>query len=179
MMNESPSTTGPNYKREFERERQRLAQLWDAYEDQEKEMSNLKEQVAQLKGTLEEKERIIRSLKEVLATRDTENRELHIELTALRSERTTWDPRVKDLEQKVRLQKDQFGKLYKLAEELDMELKEARTQIEQLVERFHRNLDAIGFEAGVDPVPLGTKGYIKFRTQLSGTIHQVIFIKID
>jgi chromosome segregation ATPase len=143
-MNESPSTTGPNYKREFERERQRLAQLWDAYEDQEKEVTNLKEQVSQLKETLEEKERIIRSLKEVLQTRDTENRELHIELTALRSERVTWDPKFKELEQGKRLTNDQLGKLYKLAEELDMELKEARRQIDSRDRWYKKNILVMG-----------------------------------
>jgi chromosome segregation ATPase len=144
VMNESPSSTGPNYKREFEKERQRLAQLWDAYEDQEKEVNHLKDQVDTLKMTLDEKERIIRSLKEVLQTRDTENRELHIELTALRSERTTWDPKLKDLEQKLRLQKDSFGKLYKLAEELDLELKEARSQIEARDRWYKKNILVMG-----------------------------------
>ena len=143
-MNEAPSTSGPNYKREFEKERQRLAQLWDAYEDQEKEVNDLKDQVLQLKETLEEKERIIRSLKDVLQSRDTENRELHIELTALRSERSTWDPRLKELEQKLRLQKDQFGKLYKLAEDLDMELKEARSQIEDRDRWYKKNVLVMG-----------------------------------
>jgi chromosome segregation ATPase len=143
-MNESPSTTGPNYKREFEKERQRLAQLWDAYEDQEKEVNNLKDQTHQLKESLEEKERVIRSLKEVLQTRDTENRELHIELTALRSERNTWEPKFKELEQKVRLQQDQFGKLYKLAEDLDLELKEARRQIESRDRWYKKNILVMG-----------------------------------
>ena len=143
-MNESQSTSGPNYKREFEKERQRLAQLWDAYEDQEKEVNHLKDQVQQLKDTLDEKERIIRSLKEVLQTRDTENRELHIELTALRSERTTWDPKVKELEQKVRLQQDQYSKLFKLAEELDLELKEARGQIDARDRWYKKNILVMG-----------------------------------
>ena len=143
-MNEAPSTSGPNYKREFEKERQRLAQLWDAYEDQEKEVNDLKDQVQQLKETLDEKERVIRSLKDVLQSRDTENRELHIELTALRSERSTWDPRLKELEQNLRMQKDQFGKLYKLAEDLDMELKEARSQIEARDRWYKKNVLVMG-----------------------------------
>lgn len=143
-MNEGPSTTGPNYKREFEKERQRLAQLWDAYEDQEKEVNNLKDQVQQLRESVEEKERIIRSLKDVLTTRDTENRELHIELTALRSEKQIWEPRVKELEQKVRLQQDQFGNLYKVAEELDLELKEARRQIDVRDRWYKKNILVLG-----------------------------------
>ncbi len=143
-MNESLSTSGPNYKREFEKERQRLAQLWDAYEDQEKEVNHLKDQVHQLKDTLDEKERIIRSLKEVLQTRDTENREIHIELTALRSERTVWDPKVKELEQLVLLQQVQFAKLYKVAEDLDLELKEARGQIESRDRWYKKNILVMG-----------------------------------
>ena len=141
-MNDSP-TTGPNYKREFEKERQRLAQLWDAYEDQEKELGNLRDQVQQMKQTLEDKERVIRSLKEVLAQRDTENRELHIELTALRSERSTWDPKLKDLEHDHRLEKDRFGKLFKLAEDLDLELKEARRQLEARDRWYKKNILAM------------------------------------
>ncbi|NIP35721.1 MAG: hypothetical protein GWN18_12180 [Thermoplasmata archaeon] len=51
---------------------------------------------------------------------------------------------MKDLEQKVRLQKDQFGKLYKLAEELDMELKEARSQIEARDRWYKKNILVMG-----------------------------------
>jgi hypothetical protein len=36
-----------SYRREFEKERQRMAQLWDAYEEQEKELDRLKEEVAE------------------------------------------------------------------------------------------------------------------------------------
>ncbi len=48
------------------------------------------------------------------------------------------------MEQKVRLQKDQFGKLYKLAEELDMELKEARAQVEARDRWYKRNILVMG-----------------------------------
>ncbi len=140
MVDPSTDASGMNIKRELEKERQRLAQLWDAYEDQEKEVNRLKERVVQLERDLEEKERIIRSLRDVLAARDTENRELHIATTSLRTEKNQWDPRLKDLEQNLRMEQDRFAKLFKLAEDLDTELKEARRQIEVRDQWFKKNV---------------------------------------
>ena len=67
-------------------------------------------------------------------------RELHIEVTALRSERSTWDPKIKDLEHDIRTEKDRFGNLFKLAEDLDLELKEARRSLEARDRWFKKNI---------------------------------------
>ena len=47
-----------------------------------------------------------------MSARDAENRELLIELTTLRSEKATWEPRLKELEADLRLEQDRFSKLF-------------------------------------------------------------------
>jgi len=140
-MNEAPgAVSGIDYKKEFEREQDRLARLFDAYEAQEKELQSAKERITKLEETINEKERVVRSLREVLSSRDADNRELQIELSALRAEKASWDPRLRELEANIRLEQDRFGKLFKLAMELDAELKEARAQIEARDHWYKKNV---------------------------------------
>ena len=90
--------------------------------------------------TISEKERVVRSLREVLTSRDADNRELQIELSALRAEKASWDPRLRELEANIRLEQDRFGKLFKLAMELDAELKEAKAQIDARDRWYKKNV---------------------------------------
>ena len=140
-MDEPPMVApASDYRKEFERERQRLTQLYDAYELQEKELASLKEKLSKQEEVLSQKEGVIRSLREVLAARDAENRELHIELTGLRTDKSTWEPRIKELEAKMRLEQDRFGNLFKLAMDLDAELKEAKSQIDARDRWYKKNI---------------------------------------
>jgi len=140
-MDEPPmAAPASDYRKEFERERQRLTQLYDAYELQEKELASLKEKLSKQEEVLTQKEGIIRSLREVLAARDAENRELHIELTGLRTDKSAWDPRIKELESKLRLEQDKVGNLFKLATDLDAELKEAKAQIDARDRWYKKNI---------------------------------------
>jgi chromosome segregation ATPase len=140
-MDEAPmGAPAADYRKDFERERQRLTQLYDAYELQEKELQSLKEKSTKLDETIAEKDRVIRSLREVLSGRDAENRELHIELSGLRAEKSSWEPRLKELEANIRLEQDRFGKLFKLSMDLDAELKEAKNQIEARDRWYRKNI---------------------------------------
>jgi chromosome segregation ATPase len=140
-MDEPPvAAPASDYRKEFERERQRLTQLYDAYELQEKELAGLKEKLSKQEEVLSQKEGVIRSLREVLAARDAENRELHIELTGLRTDKSTWEPRIKELEANMRLEQDRFGNLFKLAMDLDAELKEAKSQIDVRDRWYKKNI---------------------------------------
>jgi chromosome segregation ATPase len=140
-MNEGlPAMSGIDYKKEYEREQERLKRLYDAYEIQEKEFQAAKEKITKLEESITEKDRVIRSLREVMSARDAENRELHIELTTLRSEKATWDPRLKELEADMRLEQDRFSKLFKLAMDLDAELKESQSQIDARDRWYKKNI---------------------------------------
>jgi prefoldin subunit 5 len=63
----------PDYQREFENERRRLAQLWDAYEEQDREVQRLQKRVDELEETLRDKDDTIATLKGVM---DIQNIEL-------------------------------------------------------------------------------------------------------
>jgi len=128
----------------YEQERQRLAKLWDAYEKQEKEMASLKEKVGHLENDLMDRERIIKSLKDVLETRDRRTRELEIEMTSLRGDKSGWEPRLKALETDLRLERERFAKLFALAEELEEEVKLAKKAIAARDDWYRGHVDVLG-----------------------------------
>jgi len=128
----------------YEQERQRLAKLWDAYEKQEKEMAALKEKVGHLENDLMDRERIIKSLKDVLESRDRRTRELEIEMTSLRGDKSGWEPRLKSLETDLRLERERFAKLFALAEELEEEVKLAKKAIATRDEWYRNHVDVLG-----------------------------------
>jgi chromosome segregation ATPase len=128
----------------YEAERQRLAKLWDAYEKQEKEMASLKEKIGHLESDLLDRDRIVKSLKDVLETRDRRTRELEIEMTSLRGDKTGWEPRLKALETDLRLERERFAKLFALAEELEEEVKLAKKAIESRDEWYRSHVDVLG-----------------------------------
>jgi chromosome segregation ATPase len=125
----------------YEQEKLRLAKLWDAYEKQEKEMAALKEKIGHLENDLMDRERIIKSLKDVLEGRDRRTRELEIELTSLRGDKTSWEPKIRSLEADLRMERERFAKLFILAEELEDEVKLAKKTIEADDEWFGTHLD--------------------------------------
>jgi len=125
----------------YELERQRLAKLWDAYEKQEKDFASLKDRVTNLEAELADRDRIIRSLKDVLEGRDRRSRELEIEITTLRNEKNTYDPKVQQLTTDLRIERERFAKLFALAEELEEEIKMAKKAIEARDEWFRTHVD--------------------------------------
>jgi len=128
----------------YEQERQRLAKLWDAYEKQEKEIAALKEKTGHIENDLLDRERIIKSLKEVLEVRDRRTRELEIEMTSLRGDKSGWEPRLKALETDLRLERERFAKLFALAEELEEEVKLAKKAIAARDDWYRGHVDVLG-----------------------------------
>lgn len=143
--------TAEDLRREFLAERERLAKLWDAYEAQEKEVSALKNKITVLEREISEKDRIVNSLKDVLEARDRENRELEIEVTALRGDKASFGPKVSELTKALRVEKERFAKLFQLAEELDEELRVARKEISARDEWFRIHVDQLrGISKAID-----------------------------
>jgi len=132
-----------DYRKEFIAERERLAKLWDAYEQQEKEVAALKNKITMMEREIGEKERIIRSLKDVLEARDRENRELEIELTSHKAEKSSVEPKLNELQSSLRVEKERFAKLFKIAEDLDQELKTSRSEIQARDEWFRIHVDSL------------------------------------
>jgi chromosome segregation ATPase len=152
MVNE----TVVDYRREYEKEQGRLTKLWDAYEIQEKDFEQAKEKIKVLESVIQEKERIILSLRQVAENRDTEIREMEVRLSSLEREKETFEPKIKGMEKDLKKQRDQFAKLYSLAEELDEELRYTRKQLEIRDEWFRDHIqvfssmcNAIGDREGI------------------------------
>ncbi len=130
-----------DYRKEYEKEQERLTKLWDAYEIQEKDFEQAKDKIKVLENVIEEKERIILSLRQVAENRDTEIRELEIRTTSLEREKSEFDPKQKEMQKELKGQRDQFAKLYSLAEELDEELRYARNEIEVRDDWFREHIN--------------------------------------
>jgi chromosome segregation ATPase len=125
-----PIEADVDYRREYEKEQERLTKLWDAYAIQEKDFEQAKEKIKVLEDVIEEKDRIIQSLRQVAENRDSDIREMEVTISSLERENHGFEPKLKEMEKELKKQKDQFSKLYSLAEELDEELRYSRKQIE-------------------------------------------------
>lgn len=136
-----PNESSIDYKREYEKEQDRLTKLWDAYEIQEKDFEQAKEKIRVLEDVVAEKDRIIQSLRQVAENRDAEIRDLEVRVSSLERENASFEPKMKELERELKKQRDQFAKLYSLAEELDEELRYARKEIEIRDEWFRDHIN--------------------------------------
>jgi chromosome segregation ATPase len=131
-----------DFKRQYEKERERLAKLWDAYEIQESELRQNKEKITKMSEILADKDRIIISLKHVLETRDAELRNAQIELNKLKKEREEFQPNMDELQRLYREEKDKLSKLFVLAQELDTNLSAAKQDILVRDEWFKAHVEA-------------------------------------
>jgi chromosome segregation ATPase len=136
-----PDDTVVDYRKEYEKEQGRLTKLWDAYEIQEKDLEQAKDKIKVLESVIQEKERIILSLRQVAENRDAEIRDMEVGITSLERAKAEFEPKMKELESDLKKQRDQFAKLYSLAEELDEELRYARKEIELRDEWFRDHIN--------------------------------------
>ena len=134
---------GKDYKSEWLRERERLAKLWAAFEGQEKELRTLRDKVFDFERTIAEKERLLRSLKDLVEARDRTNRNYELELTSSRQAREDYEPKLKEINKELQIEKARFAKLFALAEDLDEELRRRQREIEIRDEWFRTNVDVL------------------------------------
>jgi len=118
-----------DFEAKYKKERERLTKLWEAYEDLEREFERANERVASLEESVDEKDRIIMSLKEVLEARDEEIRDLEIDIARLKKSEDEYQPKLNELSEAYRKEKDRVTKLFEIAEELDRELSEKRREV--------------------------------------------------
>jgi chromosome segregation ATPase len=129
-----------DYKEAFEKEKLRLAKLWEAYEVQQRDIEGINAKVLGLEKEVDEKERIVKSLKEVLEMRDKEIRELDIERSKLRHRNAELEPRIESLESDMRSELERFSKLFALAEDLEADLNKAKAEIVRRDVWFKENM---------------------------------------
>jgi chromosome segregation ATPase len=124
-------------------DKERLAKLWNAYEMQEKELADIKSNIENYETAISEKDVMVSTLKEALASRDKEIRELEIKNSKLDKETSESKPKLEELQKTLKIEKERFAKLYSLAEELEADLKEARSAIDNRDKWFKENIDVL------------------------------------
>jgi predicted flap endonuclease-1-like 5' DNA nuclease len=112
------------------KDQERLAKLWDAYEEQEREFNLALKKISELEKKNRELEKINATLKKVTEGRDREIRELEIKETALEEENSQFRPELERLESLYQDEKERYAKLFAITEELEEELETARTELE-------------------------------------------------
>ena len=112
------------------KDQERLAKLWDAYEEQEREFNLALKKINDLEKKFNETSKINTTLKKVTEGRDREIRELEIKVTALEEENSGFRPELERLENLYREEKERYAKLFAITEELEEELDTARTELE-------------------------------------------------
>ena len=133
---------------ESKKDQERLAKLWDAYEAQEKEYESALKKISVLEAKIKEKDRINETLRKVVEARDQELRELEIKSTALEQALARTEPKVDELTRTHKLEKERYGKLFAIAEELEEELAVARKEIDARDQWYKRNISVMENLAG-------------------------------
>ena len=87
-------------------EQQRLEKLWDAYEQQEKDLNASLDQINILEADIETKGTMITSLQELLGDRDSKLRELEVERQRQMKVEAEYAPKIDEMEETI---KDQTG----------------------------------------------------------------------
>lgn len=118
--------------------------LFDAYEKQEKEIDGERARLRDARERVAELEQKLQTARELAESRDRENRNLEEELLFLRKEKEKYEPRTQELTLSLRAEKERYSRLFVVAEELEVELKQARRAIEVRDEWFRRHLNVFG-----------------------------------
>jgi predicted flap endonuclease-1-like 5' DNA nuclease len=122
----------------LDKDKERLAKLWDAYEEQEREFNLALKKIASLEGKMTETSKINSTLKKVTEGRDREIRELEIKVTALTEENELFRPELERLETLYKDEKERYAKLFAITEELEEELENARVELEMRDKWFQK-----------------------------------------
>jgi len=117
-------------EKEFGRDQERLAKLWDAYENQERELDLAMKKISDLENKLKEHERINGTLKNVVETRDKEIRDLEIKVVSLEEEATRYQPQIDELTRLYKDEKERYAKLFIITEELEEDLAGTKKELE-------------------------------------------------
>ena len=102
-------------------EQQRLEKLWDAYEQQEKDLNAALDRINFLEADIETKETMITSLQELLTERDTRITELEVERQRQSKIEAEYEPRIKGMEENMTDQTEKYARLLSITQEMEDE----------------------------------------------------------
>ena len=124
-------------------EQQRLEKLWDAYEQQEKDLNASLDQINILEADIGTKGTLITSLQELLGERDAKLRELEIERQRQMKVEAEYAPRIEEMEDTIKDQTDKYDRLLSITQEMESELDLARRALHARDSWFNLNVSSL------------------------------------
>ena len=124
-------------------EQQRLEKLWDAYEQQEKDLNAALDRINFLEADIETKETMIASLQELLTERDTRITELEVERQRQSKIEAEYEPRIKTMEENMTDQTEKYDRLLSITQEMEDELDLARRSLHARDSWFNANVSSL------------------------------------
>ncbi len=124
-------------------EQQRLEKLWDAYEQQEKDLNASLDQINILEADIETKGTMIASLQELLGERDSKLRELEVERQRQMKVEAEYAPKISEMEGTIKDQTDKYDRLLSITQEMEDELDLARRSLHARDSWFNLNVSSL------------------------------------
>ena len=124
-------------------EQQRLEKLWDAYEQQEKDLNASLDRINILESEIQTKETMISSLQELLTERDAKLRQLEVERQRQGKIAAEYEPRIKEMEDTISDQTEKYERLLSITQEMEDELDLARKSLHARDNWFNLNISSL------------------------------------
>ena len=124
-------------------EQQRLEKLWDAYEQQEKDLNASLDRINILESEIETKETMISSLQELLTERDAKLRQLEVERQRQGKIEAEYEPRIKKMDDTISDQTEKYERLLSITQEMEDELDLARKSLHARDNWFNLNISSL------------------------------------
>ena len=124
-------------------EQQRLEKLWDAYEQQEKDLNASLDQINILEADIETKGTMITSLQELLGERDSKLRELEVERQRQMKVEAEYAPKIDEMEETIKDQTGKYDRLLAITQEMEDELDLARNALHARDSWFNLNVSSL------------------------------------
>ena len=124
-------------------EQQRLEKLWDAYEQQEKDLNASLDRINYLESDIETRQTMITSLQELLTERDAKLRDLEIQRQRQSKIAAEYEPKIKEMQGIIEDQTEKYERLLSITQEMEDELDLARQSLHARDGWFNPNISSL------------------------------------
>ena len=124
-------------------EQERLEKLWDAYEQQEKDLNDALDQINTFEADIETKETMISSLQELLSERDAKLRQLEVERQKQTKVAAEYEPKIAKMKETTKDQSNKYDRLLSITQEMEEELDLARKALHARDNWFNANISGL------------------------------------
>jgi len=130
-------------ERALAHEQERLEKLWDAYEQQEKDLNASLDRISKLESEVDTKKTMINSLEELLQDRDNKLRNFEVKIQQQGKISSEYEPKVKEFEDTVKGQADKYERLLSISQDMEDELNFAKAAIRARDEWFNLHVSSL------------------------------------